>query len=374
MVISSAWEYGERTGKLRRDLIERVGLEDADTLLSGVSREAEVLASLGPVLGLEKVARGEMDRETYLERWGHRGPEESEMSAPRPAEDPRWLDMQLSALRSSPIEVQALLARQRERFDESWARFCRKYPGKTRAYQRRLAKVSEAARVREAVRSEQVRLIWIARVWALCAGDITGLGEGIFHLTKDEVVDLLKGKGAPVHTIPARMETYGKYQKLPPYPVIIRGRFDPIQWARDPNRRTDFFDPAGVIARIEANAERKDPSRRTKVFGAPGSPGVVEGVVHRIDNPDGAHQLRPGEILVTAQTNIGWSHFFPLAKAIVTDVGAALSHAAIVAREMGIPAVVNCGDATMRLKTGDRVRVDGGQGVVEILESKNGAR
>jgi pyruvate,water dikinase len=55
--------------------------------------------------------------------------------------------------------------------------------------------------------------------------------------------------------------------------------------------------------------------------------------------------------------------------AIVTDVGAPLSHAAIVARELGIPAVVGCGNATMRLRTGDRVCVDGGQGVVEILGS-----
>jgi pyruvate,water dikinase len=52
----------------------------------------------------------------------------------------------------------------------------------------------------------------------------------------------------------------------------------------------------------------------------------------------------------------------------VTDIGAPLSHAAIVAREQGIPAVVNCSNATMRLRTGDRVRVDGGQGTVEILD------
>jgi pyruvate,water dikinase len=53
----------------------------------------------------------------------------------------------------------------------------------------------------------------------------------------------------------------------------------------------------------------------------------------------------------------------------VTDIGGALSHAAIVAREIGIPAVVGCGDATMRLRTGDRIRVDGGRGTVEILDT-----
>jgi phosphoenolpyruvate synthase/pyruvate phosphate dikinase len=66
-------------------------------------------------------------------------------------------------------------------------------------------------------------------------------------------------------------------------------------------------------------------------------------------------------------TNIGWTPLFPRLAAIVTDLGAPLSHAAIVARELGIPAVVGCGDATMRLKTGDRVRVNGGQGLAEIL-------
>jgi phosphoenolpyruvate synthase/pyruvate phosphate dikinase len=74
---------------------------------------------------------------------------------------------------------------------------------------------------------------------------------------------------------------------------------------------------------------------------------------------------------VTSQTNIGWTLFFPRAAAIVTDVGAPLSHAAIVARELGIPAVVNCGNATMRLRTGDRVLVDGGRGEVEIVESRD---
>jgi len=66
-------------------------------------------------------------------------------------------------------------------------------------------------------------------------------------------------------------------------------------------------------------------------------------------------------------TNIGWTPLFPRAAAIVTDLGAPLSHTAIVARELGIPAVVGCGNATTRLKTGDRVRVNGGLGSVELL-------
>lgn len=72
-------------------------------------------------------------------------------------------------------------------------------------------------------------------------------------------------------------------------------------------------------------------------------------------------------VVVTTMTNIGWTPLFPRAAAIVTDLGAPLSHAAIVARELGIPAVVGCGNATARLKTGDRVRVNGGLGSVELL-------
>ena len=87
-----------------------------------------------------------------------------------------------------------------------------------------------------------------------------------------------------------------------------------------------------------------------------------------MNSPEEGYQLQTGEILVAVTTNGGWSLIFPRAAAVVTDVGAPLSHAAIVARELGIPAVVGCGDATMRLKTGNRVRVDGGSGTVEIIE------
>ena len=76
---------------------------------------------------------------------------------------------------------------------------------------------------------------------------------------------------------------------------------------------------------------------------------------------------------MTTVTNVGWTPLFPRAAAVVTDVGAPLSHAAIVARELGIPAVVGCGNATMSLKTGDTVRVDGGRGVVEIVKKGKGS-
>jgi phosphohistidine swiveling domain-containing protein len=352
---------GEQVGRLRRDLRELVGADDADAVLSDVSSKDELLVSLGPVLGLARVARGEMSREAYLEQWGHRGSLEVETSVPRPFEDPDWLDRQLAAYAQSPVDVEALLAAQRARSDAAWERFRDRYPRQARSMRRRLEETAQAIRVREAVRSEFTRFVWVARTWALQVGELTSLGDGVFFLTLEELLDLLAGKGAPTATIPARRETYERYRALPPYPLIISGRFDPFQWAADPERRSDRYDTQGRLPPLVQAAQEN------VILGMPGSAGQVVGLVRRLDSPEEGDQLAPGEILVTSQTNIGWTLLFPRAAAIVTDIGAPLSHAAVVARELGIPAVVNCGSATMRLRTGDRVRVDGAQGTVEIL-------
>jgi phosphohistidine swiveling domain-containing protein len=362
MVMASAWEYGERVGKLRRTLIEMVNPKDADALLSNVSQEADLLASLGPLVGLGKVSRGEMTRKAYDDLWGHRGPHESEVSTPRPGEDPDWIDQQLAILAESPVDVEELLTRQKEEFDLAWQRFQDSHRRKSKKMGIQLARARRAARTREAVRSELVRIIWVSREFALRAGELTNLGEAIFFLTTDEVIDLLHGKDVGVEYLPARQATHERYKSLPPYPVIIRGQFDPFQWATDPSRRSDFYDAYGTLYKLAA-----EKMHENLILGVPGSAGRVEGTVCRIDDPAEWEQLRQNEILVTVQTNVGWSPIFPLASAIVTDVGAPLSHAVIVSRELGIPAVVNCGDATMRLKTGDRVRVDGSKGTVEIL-------
>ena len=144
---------------------------------------------------------------------------------------------------------------------------------------------------------------------------------------------------------------------------MIRGRFDPFAWAADPARRTDIYDAT------QAPASGAAQEASGVIRGAAGSAGRVEGVVRCLAGPHEAAQFLSGEILVAVQTDIAWTLIFPRAAAVITDVGAPLSHAAIVARELGIPAVVGCGDATARLKTGDRVRVDGGAGEVTLLRS-----
>ena len=96
----------------------------------------------------------------------------------------------------------------------------------------------------------------------------------------------------------------------------------------------------------------------------PGSPGVAEGPVRVIRDPAAFGSLLPGEVLVAPYTNPSWTPLFTHAAAVVVDTGAAMSHAAIVAREYGVPAVMGTGDGTRRLSDGQWVRVDGSRGQV----------
>jgi len=348
------------TRKLKAELIEFLGDDEANALLTTISSAGE-LASLGPLVGLAKLRSGELSREAYLRQYGHRGADENELAAPRLYEDPDWLDRELAEFDKSPVNVTEMLEKRDAEFDAVRQEITRRLPPKkAQDIERKIAAIVETNTLREAVRSELTRVVDAIRAWFLRAGELNRLGDGVFFLTVDEVLALLSGDSSATAYIPTRRQMYERCRALPPLPRWIRGRFDPFQWAADPNRRWDVFDPQAPVPAAAPSVDRI-------IKGQPGSAGCVEGYVRRIDSPDEGNQLRPGEILVTTATNVGWTPLFPCAAAVVTDIGGSLSHAAIVARELGIPAVVGCGDATMRLKTGDRVRVDGGRGLVEIL-------
>ncbi len=336
-------------------LAARVGSSDAILLLSGQVGGEGVLASLGPAVGLARLARGEIDRDTFARAYGHRGPHEAEVYFPRPAEDPGWVDRQLATLAGAAHDAEELLARQEAARAAVWARL-EGSPRRARKVRALVSRWAQAARTREAARSELIRAFWVLRAWVLRAGELTGRGDDVFFLGWPEILTVLRGDPSPLGEVPGRRAAYQAYRALPAYPALIRGRFDPFRWAADPDRRGDFYD------------ERTAPAPQEEITGFPGAAGVVEGTARLIRAPEDADRLGAGEILVTTSTNIGWTLFFPRAAAVVTDVGAPLSHAAIVARELGIPAVVGCGNATMRLRSGDRIRVDGGRGTVQLLE------
>jgi pyruvate,water dikinase len=109
------------------------------------------------------------------------------------------------------------------------------------------------------------------------------------------------------------------------------------------------------------------PEAAGRLTGLGASSGAVEGPVRVLRSTADVTQLVPGEILVVPCADVGWSPLFSVAGGLVTDLGGPLSHACVVAREYGLPAVVNVRSATRSLKTGERVLLDGDAGVVTRL-------
>jgi rifampicin phosphotransferase len=116
--------------KVRTTLRRMVGDVDAEAMLTGVTASHE-LASLGLLTGLTRLASGEITRDEFARRYGHRGPHEFELSIPRPGEDPGWIDAQLAGMSDLRTDTNPLLARQEKARVQAWARFAARYPGET---------------------------------------------------------------------------------------------------------------------------------------------------------------------------------------------------------------------------------------------------
>ncbi|MGU3294689.1 PEP/pyruvate-binding domain-containing protein [Williamsia sp. M5A3_1d] len=119
--------------------------------------------------------------------------------------------------------------------------------------------------------------------------------------------------------------------------------------------------PVPLVARPPSAADD------TEIVGRPAGRGCVEGIVRVAKSIAEARDVRRGEVLVAPVTDVGWTPYFTVIAALVTDIGSSVSHGAVVAREYGLPCVVNTLVASRSLHTGDRVRVDGDRGVVTRL-------
>ena len=125
-------------------------------------------------------------------------------------------------------------------------------------------------------------------------------------------------------------------------------------------------DPSSWPKRNDVEVEPLDAG--DSIQGFPGCPGVSEGVARIVLDSSDPTALGPGDVLVAPSTDPSWTPLFVPAGGVVVDVGAALSHAIIVSRELGIPCVVSATNATRRIRDGARVRVDGNTGVVTVLD------
>ncbi len=136
--------------------------------------------------------------------------------------------------------------------------------------------------------------------------------------------------------------------------------------------------PPGTIP-MEASGATEIKGRETQKLNDPDSnvmsgfavsPGAITGEVSVINSPADFDKMKPGTILCCPMTTPAWTQLFSHAVALVTDIGSILAHGSIVAREYGIPAVLGLGNVTQRLKSGDRISVDGTRGTIEILSRK----
>jgi phosphohistidine swiveling domain-containing protein len=291
----------------------------------------------------------------FMQRHGHHCRAELEIYTPRWAETPDYI---LNLVRNyiaqigkiDPVKNAENLAQQRRQLEQQ----CRKKlknPIKRMIFNHLLNRSQKGSVFRENVKSEVIKLIVSLRKMLLALGKkladkgVIKNQDDVFFLRLEELEPVAQDKADfdIQQAITDRRTEYDKNSLISP-PDVIFGKFDP-----------DKFIPESVDTDVET------------LTGVPVSPGVVTGNARVILRADADRQVLAGEILVAPFTDPGWTPYFVTASAIVMDQGGILSHGSIVAREYGIPAVVNVGFATQIIKTGQTIEVDGNRGTIKIL-------
>ena len=168
--------------------------------------------------------------------------------------------------------------------------------------------------------------------------------EDVFFLFEEEALDLfISGSTEPVKDIEARKAEFFKYTHILPPKFVKNG--------------VDFDD---TIAIDSSNL----------VYGTASSPGVVTGRIHVIESIEGLSEIEDGDILVTSNTDPGWTAAFSRLGGLITETGGILSHGAVISREYRIPAVTAVMGATKLFKTGQTVTVDGNDGIIYLEEKE----
>jgi pyruvate,water dikinase len=303
------------------------------------------------ILGdLWEVSRERMDITGFVRRHGYHGPSEGELSSASWRADSHLLEALVAAHRELDVSP---TDRQRERAAVRAAAQRRiLHPiGRLQRLRARAA-FGFAARhipLREVGKAAFLQAIDVARFAAtglgchLCDEGVLTHPSDIFLLTVQEL-----GDNSPPDQDEIEQRRWLR-QAFAPFTL-------PERWVGDPT----------PVIRVEPVGIRPGDA----IAGVPVSGGVVEGRVRVLSDPASAaaEDFQPGEILVCAFTDPSWTLLMNLAAALVIDVGGALSHGAIVARELGVSTVINTVDGTRLLRTGDRVRVDADAGTVVLLE------
>jgi phosphohistidine swiveling domain-containing protein len=267
-----------------------------------------------------------------------------------------WLRSSLRSIGTiNPLERHRRLAAERDELTGQCLQRLRN-PIKRRLFARSLRRVQRLAVDRENWKNEIIRQLAALRRILLVLGarfqrkGLFSNTDDVFFLELSEIESLAQGR-VPLDVgqwIAERRAEYERNIAFTPPPVVV-GRFDPNKY---------------IDSRIEAGVK--------ELKGIAVSPGVVSGKARVILRTDDHQHVEAGEILVAPFTDPAWTPYFLPAAGVVMDQGGVLSHGAIIAREYGIPAVVNVGPATQIIRTGQRIQVDGDRGMVTILEETAG--
>lgn len=291
----------------------------------------------------------------FMEEHGHHTRGELEVYNPRWSEMPDYiLDTVRAYLRGAvtadPLQHYEKRARERDELAAQCRRRLRN-PFRRLMFNFYLDQAQRGCVLRENIKS--VAVIY----WAAMRSMLLELGErlaergtieerdDIFFLEFDEVGPVTRGEAEfdVREAVASRRAEYEKNLRVTP-PKVVVGKFDP-----------ESFVPKQVEYETDS------------LTGIPVCPGVVTGPARVILKTDTKERVFPGEILVAPFTDPGWTPYLVPAAAIVVDQGGLLSHGSIIAREYGIPTVVNVGPATKLVKTGQNIEVDGNRGRVRIL-------
>ncbi|MFD5826868.1 PEP/pyruvate-binding domain-containing protein [Lentzea sp. NPDC060358] len=287
--------------------------------------------------------------EAFLARWGHRAVAEIDLGLPRWSDDPAHVAgvvrnfLLLEEDQARPDAVFARGAAEAEAMIETLARRAR---GRGWLVRFALRRTRVLAGLREYPKYLVITLFGALRTRIAHAGaqlvedGRLDAADDVFFLDLEE---MRSTSGDLRAVVAARREVYNREMRRRRIPRVLL---------------SDGTEPEAVSHGVPAEGD---------LVGTPASAGTVTGIARVVMDPVGAH-LEPGEILVAPSTDPGWTPLFLTAGGLVMEMGGANSHGAVVAREYGIPAVVGVREAVTRIRTGERITVDGGTGAVITAE------
>jgi pyruvate,water dikinase len=332
-------------------VVGKVGAGDV-SVLTGAPGGAEIAV----VTDIWRASRGEITVADVVRRHGFHGPAEGELSSRVWREDDAPLRRMIAqyATRGDELDPRRQQAECAAAYDRETARVLAAASAPMRPAARLVLKLArERLRLRGVGKRSFLQANDVARASARRLGMFYAESgaieqpEDVFYLTVDELLAPALPPDAR-ELVARRRERRAEYQRYT-LPEKWKGVPGPIPVTDAHAATSDALEPGDIVQGIGVSA------------------GVVEGIARVVTDPSFA-DVEPDEILIAPVTDPSWSSIMFISSALVVDIGGPLSHAAVVARELSIPCVVATQTGSQRLRTGDRVRVDGTAGTVELLD------